>query len=512
MIPGGLHAIFRVSVSHIEKPGRLLVVGTPIGNLEDLSPRGRRALAESDVIFCEDTRVTAKLAARFGIAARRISCPAPREAGPRRGAARPARPRRDRRARLRCGNAGAVGPGRASRRRRRRRRIRRRGRSRPLRPGRGAGRLGPARRSRTCSWAFCRPGEGERRRFLEAIAGRTETLVWFEAPHRLRESLAGAAEVLGPRRACVARELTKLHEEVLRGTLPGAFRRDRGARDRTRRGHRRRRRSARRGRRPSAPDEVDALIREALAGGAALKGLSREHRPALGPAGARDLRPRPGALEAVSEPIVRVSRLTKVFKSFRREEGLAAALKSLVKRTRRSSPRSRTSRSRSRRARWSGYIGANGAGKSTTIKMLTGILTPDLGRDPVQRLRAPPRAHALRGHDRRRLRAAHAALVGHRRRRVLPAPEGDLRTDRGAVPRAHGPLRQGARPQGLPPASPSASSRSASACAATSPPRSSTGRRCSSSTSPRSASTWSPRPTCGSSSRRSTGATAPPSC
>ena len=54
-------------------------MGTPIGNLDDLSPRARTALSAADAIFCEDTRVTAKLAARFGIAAKRISCPAPRE-------------------------------------------------------------------------------------------------------------------------------------------------------------------------------------------------------------------------------------------------------------------------------------------------------------------------------------------------------------------------------------------------------------------------------------------------
>src|SRR5262249_6624478 len=61
---------------------------------------------------------------------------------------------------------------------------------------------------------------GERRRFLESLRGRTETLVWFEAPHRLLESLEDAARTLGPRRACVARELTKIHEEAVRGTLP----------------------------------------------------------------------------------------------------------------------------------------------------------------------------------------------------------------------------------------------------------------------------------------------------
>src|SRR2546423_14883808 len=61
------------------RTGELVVVGTPIGNLDDLSPRARKALEQADAIFCEDTRVTAKLAARFGLSAPRISCPAPRE-------------------------------------------------------------------------------------------------------------------------------------------------------------------------------------------------------------------------------------------------------------------------------------------------------------------------------------------------------------------------------------------------------------------------------------------------
>ena len=59
--------------------GKLYVVGTPIGNLDDLSSRAQGALTEATTVFCEDTRVTAKLAAHFGFTARRISCPAPRE-------------------------------------------------------------------------------------------------------------------------------------------------------------------------------------------------------------------------------------------------------------------------------------------------------------------------------------------------------------------------------------------------------------------------------------------------
>ncbi len=78
-------------------------------------------------------------------------------------------------------------------------------------------------------------------------------------------------------------------------------------------------------------------------------------------------------------PIVRVSRLTKVFKSFRREEGLGAALKSLVRRTATELSAVADVNFEIAPGEMVGYIGANGAGKSTTIKMLTGILTPTSG-------------------------------------------------------------------------------------------------------------------------------------
>ena len=260
-------------MSHAKKPGRLLVVGTPIGNLEDLSPRGARALAEADAIFCEDTRVTAKLAARFGIAGRRVSCPGPRE-GSRveellerlgRGetvalvsdAGMPALS--DPGARLVEAAASAgfpvlVVPG-------------------PSAPASALAVSGlPA--VPHLFLGFLPARAGERRRFLEEIARRRETLVWFEAPHRIAESVADASRILGPRRACVARELTKLHEETLRGTLTNL------AETLAARG-------AGRGeitvvvegspqRDEASPVDVDASIREALAAGMALKTLSRE--------------------------------------------------------------------------------------------------------------------------------------------------------------------------------------------------------------------------------------------
>jgi viologen exporter family transport system ATP-binding protein len=81
----------------------------------------------------------------------------------------------------------------------------------------------------------------------------------------------------------------------------------------------------------------------------------------------------------VSEPLVRVAGLTKVFRTYRREEGLAAALKSLVRRVPTEIAAVGDVTFSIEPGEMVGYIGANGAGKSTTIKMLTGILTPTSG-------------------------------------------------------------------------------------------------------------------------------------
>jgi 16S rRNA (cytidine1402-2'-O)-methyltransferase len=202
-----------------EKRGRLVVVGTPIGNLEDLSPRAARVLGGADAIFCEDTRVTAKLASRLSLSAPRISCPAPRERSRVRellerlgrgetvalvsDAGMPALSDPGERlvdAAARAGYVVEVVPG-------------------PSAPAAALAVSGlPAVPHFFAGFLPARAGE--RRRALEKLRDRTETLVWFEAPHRLVESLADAAQVLGTRRACVARELTKLHEEVVRGRLP----------------------------------------------------------------------------------------------------------------------------------------------------------------------------------------------------------------------------------------------------------------------------------------------------
>lgn len=213
-----------------EKAGRLVVVGTPIGNLEDLSPRAARELTEADAIFCEDTRVTAKLASKLSLSAPRISCPAPRERSrvsdllERLGrgetvalvsdAGMPALSDPGERlvdAAAKAGFVVEVVPG-------------------PSAPAAALAVSGLPAVPHFFA-GFLPSRAAERRRVLEKMRERLETLLWFEAPHRLVESLDDAARVLGPRRACVARELTKLHEEAVRGTLPelaAAFR-SRGA-------------------------------------------------------------------------------------------------------------------------------------------------------------------------------------------------------------------------------------------------------------------------------------------
>jgi 16S rRNA (cytidine1402-2'-O)-methyltransferase len=66
---------------------------------------------------------------------------------------------------------------------------------------------------------FPPPRDGARERWFDALATRTETLVFFESPHRIRETLASALRVLGDRPALVGRELTKVHETLVRGPI-----------------------------------------------------------------------------------------------------------------------------------------------------------------------------------------------------------------------------------------------------------------------------------------------------
>lgn len=198
--------------------GKLFVIATPIGNLEDLSPRAISTLRGVSAIFCEDTRVTGKLSARFGFGAPRFSCHEHNEAA-RVGELLERLSRGEDVAYVSdAGTPGVSDPG-----RRLVAAVARAGYEVRVVPGPSAAVAALAVSGLPgvphLFLGFPPARRGPRRAFFERLRDRAETLVFFEAPHRLAASLADAAETLGERAAAVGRELTKIHEEVIRGSL-----------------------------------------------------------------------------------------------------------------------------------------------------------------------------------------------------------------------------------------------------------------------------------------------------
>jgi 16S rRNA (cytidine1402-2'-O)-methyltransferase len=199
--------------------GRLQVIATPIGNLADLSERAREALAQADIIAAEDTRHTGALLKALGLATPLLSLHEHNES--RRVPALLTRLAQGERVAL-VSDAGTPllsDPGyelvRAA-----------------ISAGFEVSAIpGPSAitaalavaglpTDRFCFEGFLPARERERRAALEALAHERRTLVFFEAPHRIAAALADMAAVLGPEReAVVARELTKAHETLYRGTL-----------------------------------------------------------------------------------------------------------------------------------------------------------------------------------------------------------------------------------------------------------------------------------------------------
>ncbi|MCP4004614.1 MAG: 16S rRNA (cytidine(1402)-2'-O)-methyltransferase [bacterium] len=198
--------------------GCVYVVATPIGNLEDLSPRAQRILREVVLIACEDTRRTAKLCTHFGISTRRESLHAHNEASRIPGLIR----------RLKAGDSIALvsdagtpllsDPG-----ERLVAAVIEEGLSVVSVPGPSA-LLAALVASGLPTQAFHFSGfpprkSGARRSLFASLASLPSTLVFYEAPGRLKQTLGELHEELGGRRVAIARELTKLHEEILRGRL-----------------------------------------------------------------------------------------------------------------------------------------------------------------------------------------------------------------------------------------------------------------------------------------------------
>lgn len=204
------------SASAGEEP-RLRVVGTPIGNLEDITLRALRVLREADLIAAEDTRRTGRLLAHYEIRKPLVSYHRFNEAKRLSGLLSLLREGKKVALVSDAGMPGISDPG---------ERLLRRCAEEGIRveviPGPSAvlAALLASGLSTTPFYfgGFLPAKAGARRREWEAARERASTSVYFESPHRLRRSLGEAAEILGSRRICLARELTKKFEELLRGS------------------------------------------------------------------------------------------------------------------------------------------------------------------------------------------------------------------------------------------------------------------------------------------------------
>ena len=202
--------------------GGLIVVGTPIGNLGDLSPRAAEAFRRADAVCCEDTRVTGKLLAHIGVEKPLVRCDenviAARATGlvERMQAGEVLAYASD------AGMPGISDPGQAFV-----EAARAAGVAVEVVPGPVASATALVASGIPCDHFFFegflprRAGERERRlRQLAAVPG---ALIFYESPHRIAATLEIVATVFPAREAALCRELTKLHEEVLRLPAPELF-------------------------------------------------------------------------------------------------------------------------------------------------------------------------------------------------------------------------------------------------------------------------------------------------
>jgi 16S rRNA (cytidine1402-2'-O)-methyltransferase len=197
---------------------QLYVVATPIGNLEDITLRAVRVLREVDTIACEDTRHTRKLLEHFGISKPTVSYHEHNEAVRTTELLDLIRSGRSVALVSDAGTplisdpgyrivAAAIAEGIA------------------VTPVPGPSAILAALSASglpTESFRFCGflPAKaGQRRKLLESVTAETATLVFYEAPHRIVDALQDMSAVFGERPAVLAREITKMHEEFLRGPL-----------------------------------------------------------------------------------------------------------------------------------------------------------------------------------------------------------------------------------------------------------------------------------------------------
>jgi 16S rRNA (cytidine1402-2'-O)-methyltransferase len=197
-------------------PGTLTLVSTPIGNLGDMTPRGVEVLEAADMILAEDTRHTGKLLQHFGIRKKMTSYHDFNKERVTPSLIEQLKAGQNIALVSDAGTPGISDPGFYIVRAAIRADI-------PLSVVPGANAILPALiLSGFATDAFCFEGffpkkQGETGRVFEWLAGEKRTVVFFVSPHRLLKVLAGFEENLPDRPLTIARELTKIHEEVNRG-------------------------------------------------------------------------------------------------------------------------------------------------------------------------------------------------------------------------------------------------------------------------------------------------------
>lgn len=202
-------------------PGRLYVVGTPIGNLGDLSPRAAETLEKVDFIAAEDTRVTVKLLNYLGLKKEMLSYYEHNKNG--RGNLIIERLQKGESCALvsDAGMPAISDPGEQLV-----REVREMGIEVESVPGPSALvtalAISGMPSGRFCFEGFLSVNKISRREHLASLANEKRTMIFYEAPHKLCATLNDMLKVFGDRKLAVARELTKLHETVMRTTLKEA--------------------------------------------------------------------------------------------------------------------------------------------------------------------------------------------------------------------------------------------------------------------------------------------------
>ena len=199
-----------------EKKGRLFIIATPIGNLEDISLRALRILKEVSIIACEDTRQTVKILNKYGIKKKLLSYFHPKEQRKVPKITGFLMEGRDVALVSDAGTPGIADPGFP---------LIREALSRDISvipiPGPSAVTTALSAAGlpthKFLFWGFPSPRKEAARKSLESLRTETATLIFYLPSRKLPAFLKIIQEVLGERKIVIARELTKIHEEFLRG-------------------------------------------------------------------------------------------------------------------------------------------------------------------------------------------------------------------------------------------------------------------------------------------------------